>query len=201
MTVRIRDVGKRWQAITSLAAAAVAMSTAAFRPPPVGEASAYLALGGFLAAVASGLTYVVMTRSSSARHVTAWAIAAAACAVLAMGSHYVYESLWDSYVASYFDRQVIIGDEYTPEGRRWVELHGGTDSSGLLFDASGVAERIWTAASIGKVRRNMRLTYYMTFPLVAVAILATVQAVHIATRPKTKRRKSPARPSASAGSA
>ncbi len=56
MTVlRLGDVGKRWQAITAVGATVAAITTAVFRPPPVGESGAFLALGGLMAAVVSGL--------------------------------------------------------------------------------------------------------------------------------------------------
>ncbi|MBA3271844.1 MAG: hypothetical protein H0T71_15175 [Acidobacteria bacterium] len=190
--LRLGDVGKRWQAITAVGATVAAITTAVFRPPPVGESGAFLALGGLMAAVVSGLVYTAMTRWTLPRHAGWWALAATASLVGAVVSFHIYGSLWDARVATYQNEPYIVGDAFTEHGAAYAKQRGTTNPDELLFDAAGVPDRIWTEESIQRVKSNMRVAYYASFPLIAIAVLATVQAVHCATRrPKRRSRKKP----------
>ena len=73
-----------------------------------------------------------------------------------------------------------------PEGRAWAAAHG-QDTNALLFDFTGNATNVWTSDSIARVKSRMRLSYYAVFPLVALAILSTVQAVQARRRPGRRR--------------
>ena len=189
--IRLQDVGKKWKAISSVGAVVIATTTAFFRPPPVGESSAFIAVGGFLATVCAGLIYVAMVRWSTAKHAAWWVVAGAVGAVAAVASFYVYESQWDAHVATYQGQAQIVGEVLTPEGAAWVKQRGQADASQLLFDAAGEAEQIWTAESIARVKSRMRLTYLAGFPLVAVGILSTLQAMHCVLQKKPRKRRAP----------
>ena len=187
--LQLNQIGKKWKAISSVGAVVIATTTAFFRPPPVGESSGLIAVGGFLATVSAGLIYVAMVRRSLPKDAMRWVIAAAVGTIAAVGSFYLYESMWDAHVATYQGQAQIVGDVLTPEGEAWVRQRGGADASQLLFDAAGQAEQIWTADSIARVKSRMRLVYLAGFPLVAIGILATLQAVHCAlTRSKPRKR-------------
>jgi hypothetical protein len=110
-----------------------------------------------------------------------------------VASFYVYETYWDAHVATYQGQPQVVGDTFTPEGAEWVKQSGRRDPSLLLFDAAGQAQQIWTDESIRRVRSRLRGLYLAGFPLVAVGILATLQAVHCAMQRKQpgKRRASP----------
>ena len=191
--LQLNQIGKKWKAISSVGAVVIATTTAFFRPPPVGESSALIAVGGFLATVSAGLIYVAMVRWSAPKDASRWVIAAAVGAVAAVASFYVYESQWDAHVATYQGQPRIVGDVLTPEGEAWVRQRGGADASQLLFDAAGEAQQIWTTDSIARVKSRMRLVYLAGFPLVAVGILATLQAVHCALAKKKPRKRGASR--------
>ena len=191
--LQLNQIGKKWKALSSVGAVVIATTTAFFRPPPVGENSAFIAVGGFLATVSAGLIYVAMIRWSAPTHALRWVIAAALGATAAVASFYIYESQWDERVALYQGQPQIIGDTLTPEGAAWVKQRGAANPSQLLFDAAGEAEQIWTADSIARVKSRMRLTYLLGFPLVAVGILATLQAVHCALARKKPRKRGASR--------
>ena len=129
-------------------------------------------------------------RWSAPRDTFRWVIAAAVGAVAAIASFYIYESQWDASVATYQGQPQVVGDVLTPEGAEWVKQRGPADASQLLFDAAGDAGQIWTADSIARAKSRMRLTYVAGFPLVAVGILATLQAVHCALARKKPRKRS-----------
>ena len=184
--LRLDQIGKKWKAVSSVGAVVIATTTAFFRPPPVGESGGLIAIGGFLATVCSGLIYVGMVRWAKATDLPRWIAAAAIGTVAAVASFYMYEAQWDSRVATYQGQPQVVGDVLTIEGAEWVSRSGHTEPSALLFDAGGQAEQIWTVESIRNVRSRMRLAYLAGFPLVAVGILATLQAVHCALE-KTKK--------------
>jgi hypothetical protein len=181
------SIDKRWKAISAVGAIVASTATAIFRPPPVGDPQSFIALGTLLSSVTSGVLYVAMTRFSAKRHVRAWIAAAIAGSAGAVWCHSYYGALTDTRVAVYQDQQFVIGDEYTAEGAAWAAAHGH-DANALLFDFSGVATNAWTRESIERVKGRMRLSYYAVFPLVAIAILSTVQAVDLGKRSGRKSR-------------
>ncbi|MGH9238168.1 MAG: hypothetical protein ACRD3G_09030 [Vicinamibacterales bacterium] len=186
MPLQLKQIIGRWEAITAVGAAVVATATGIFRAPPVGDAPGLLALGGLLAAVVSGLVYVAMIKYAMRRHLLGWIVAAVVGLAGSLTAYHQYSVLWDSYVAEYQGEQKIVGDELTPDGVAYSKQEQISDPTQLLFAAGGVAEQIWTSASIARVRAIMRLTYYLSFPLVAISILATVQAVYCATRRESR---------------
>jgi hypothetical protein len=179
-------IGKRWKAISAVGAIVASTATAIYRPPPIGDPQSFIALGTLLSSVTSGLLYVAMTRFSAKRDVIPWIAAAIAGSAGAVWCHSYYGTLTDTRVAVYQDQQFVIGDEYTAEGAAWAAAHGH-DSNALLFDFSGVATNAWTRESIERVKGRMRLSYYAVFPLVAIAILSTVQAVDLGKRSGRRR--------------
>jgi hypothetical protein len=182
------SIGKRWKAISAIGAIVASTATAIYRPPPVGDPQSFIALGTLLSSVTSGLLYVAMTRFGAQRHVRLWVAAAIAGSMGAVWCHSYYGTLSDTRIAVYEGRQFVIGDEYTPEGTAWAAAHGH-DSNALLFDFMGVATNAWTRESIERVKARMRFSYYAVFPLVAIAILATVQAVDVGKRSGRRRNR------------
>lgn len=174
----ITQIGERWQAISALGAVVASAATAIYRPPPIDDRESFVALGALLSSVASGLIYVLMRRFSLRRHVAAWALAAALGIGGAVWSHSYYGTLWETRVAVYQGQQFVTGDQYTPIGSAWVSKQGDNPTE-VLFAFAGAVTNVWTTESIARVKTRMRLTYYVVFPLVAVAILATVQAVYL----------------------
>jgi hypothetical protein len=175
----IAQVGERWQAISAVGAIVAATATAIYRPPPIGDRESFIALATLLSSVAGGLIYVMMRRFSMRRHLVAWALAAAAGIGGAVWCHSYYGALWDTRVAVYQGQSFVTGDEYTPIGTAWVAKQSDNPTD-VLFAFAGAVSNVWTTESVERVKMRMRLTYYAVFPLVAVAILSTVQAVYIA---------------------
>jgi bacteriorhodopsin len=176
----------RWRALSAFAAVVVSLVTAAIHPPPVDEARSHVAFGGFAAAVVTGLVYVLMRKRSRAMDTRAWWIAALVTVLLTVAVNVTYASMWDRYVVEYAGSQHVVGSELTEVGRKWVETRGESAPSDLLFAAAGQAELMWTPESIARNRRNFRLVYYACYPLFALSVLATVQAIHCA---RTRKRR------------
>jgi hypothetical protein len=180
------NINQRWTAISAVGAIVASTATAIYRPPPIGDPQSFVALGTLLSSVTSGLLYVAMTRFAARQHALGWIAAAVLGAAGAVWCHSYYGTLFDTRVAVYEGQQFVTGDEYTPEGRAWAAAHG-QDTNALLFDFTGIPTNVWTSDSIARVKTRMRLSYYAVFPLVAVAILSTVQAVQAGRRSGRRR--------------
>ena len=79
--------------------------------------------------------------------------------------------------ARYGDRPVVIGTDLTPLGGDYRQANPELSSDDLLFDAAGVAERVWTPASIGRCTILISSTYFLWIPFLVVCLVATAQAV------------------------
>jgi hypothetical protein len=189
----VRD---RWRAFAAFGAVVVSLVTAAIHPPPVGEPGTYVAFGGFCAAVMSGLVYVLMRRRFGRRDTYWWWAAALVAVALCAVVNLQYAAMWDRYVATYNGQRLIVGSQLTDVGHRWIDTRGQSSPSDLVFAAAGQLDLFWTPESIARTRRNLRLIYYLCYPLFALAILSVVQALHCSsqsgTRRRTPRPKSPA---------
>jgi hypothetical protein len=92
-----------------------------------------------------------------------------------------------SCVATYDGRLTLIGRRYTKAGADYANRNAGASAKDLLLDAGGVADRIWTAASISSCR------FWLAWggPL-AVTLFAGALAALIAQRGFRFRAPSPA---------
>src|SRR5262245_5335689 len=81
-----------------------------------------------------------------------WTATAAVSAAAAIGLLLVHLNAAAQCVASYNERPVLIGREYTAAGADYVKNNPGLAASDLLLDAGGVPERIWTSSSISSCR-------------------------------------------------
>ena len=183
---------ERWRGLSAFAGVVVSLVTAAIHPPPVGEPAAHVAFGGFAAAVVSGLVYVFMRRHSAGRYAWTWWGVALAAVSLCVVVNLTYASMWDRYVTTYAGARHVVGSELTEVGRRWVETRGQSAPADLLFAAAGQTDMMWTPASIAATRQRFRLVYYSCYPLFALSVLATVQAVQAAGARRLKRSRPPA---------
>lgn len=182
-----------WQPVGAVIAVAVA--TAALVPgrPVDGSGSATLQ-GVFIATVCCGLLCVAMMRWSSLKYLPVWVVVTLATAAGSAMALYWYGETWHSRVATYQGEQKVVGDEYTPHGATWIKTHS-TDLNSLLFDAGGIPETLWTPESIERSKRTLRRLYLAGFPLLALSLLSTIQAIQsvFATkRGKATIRKAPA---------
>lgn len=79
-------------------------------------------------------------------------------------------------VAVYDGRATLVGREYTPAAADYVRAHPGLGAQDLLLDAGGVADRIWTPASIASCRFWTGWAGLLGVPLFAGAVAAAAAA-------------------------
>ncbi|MGE0812974.1 MAG: toll/interleukin-1 receptor domain-containing protein [Vicinamibacterales bacterium] len=79
-------------------------------------------------------------------------------------------------VAVYDGRPTLVGRAYTPAAADYVREHPGLGARDLLLDAGGVADRIWTPASIASCRFWVGWAGLFGVPLLATAVAAAAAA-------------------------
>ena len=102
------------------------------------------------------------------------AVGALAIGVAAfLGSGYIERAC----TARYAGKSVVIGMALTPLGSDYRRANPGLSNDDLLFDAAGVAERVWAPASIARCRASIGGTYFLAIPFLAVCLLAAAEAL------------------------
>jgi len=79
--------------------------------------------------------------------------------------------------AHYNGRTVIVGTERTSLGATYATANPELSNDDLLFDAAGVAERVWTESSIGRCRLVIASSYFLWVPCLVMCLAAAVQAM------------------------
>jgi hypothetical protein len=189
--VTLGDIATRWRALSTVGGVGASLVTAMVHEPPAGDPKTIVAFGAFIAAVVSGLTYVAMRRWSTKKHCLPWATVA----MVMLASFYFcnkhYDDLWDHYLGWYQGKPMIVGNVLTPIATSWVARTGHADPNQLLFDAGGDVSMFWTADSVRQVRSSFRQTYYTCYPLLALCLMATVQAVAVSELVRRRARVQP----------
>ncbi len=85
--------------------------------------------------------------------------------------------------ARYDGRARMVGTEWTPLGERYTASNPGLSKDELLFDSAGVADRLWTQASISRCRTLVGGTYFLWIPLLVVCLFASLKAAPSGTLP------------------
>jgi hypothetical protein len=128
------------------------------------------------AAIVASATLPFLIWRSAARPVL-WISLAVGALVAGVTSFAVSGYAERTCTARYAGKPVVIGMEFTPLGAAYKQANPGLANDDLLFDAAGVAERIWTPSSIGRCRAVTGGTYFLAIPFLVVCLLATAEAV------------------------
>ena len=179
MTAGARLLGRHrrtWLAAVAVALSAIAAALTPF-PAAVPDASvrsAFAALASAAIVTLAILPFVVWRRAARPM---IWVAAAAVSLVLGLATFATAGYVQRTCTARYFGTALIIGTELTPLGRNYTQDNPDLSRDELLEDATGVRERIWTPASIGRCSALMTGTYFLWIPFLVVCLLATAQAV------------------------
>lgn len=182
-----------WQRATAVAAVGLTAAAVALVSPP----AAVTADGGgstrlFAALAAATLVALVTAPAFVGRSLArrpAWLALAAVALGLGAGVYVYAGASQRRCTARYDGRSVLIGREWTALGETYRRENAGLSVDELLFDAAGVAERLWTRESIDRCRLVLASTYFAWMPLLAIALFATVQAVPSGLLPVSTRRR------------
>jgi len=148
------------------------------QPPAIAGASAapwpFAALASATIVTLAILPFIVWRAAARPR---VWVAMAVVALALGLGSFSVGEYAQRACTARYGGRPVVIGTDLTPLGAAYRQANPDLSSDDMLFDAAGVAERLWTRASIGRCTVFISGTYFLWIPFLAVCLVATAQAV------------------------
>jgi hypothetical protein len=172
-------LGRNRRMWIAVAVALLAGIAAAVAPPPpavggAGGRSAFSALASAAIVVFAILPFMLWRRAAQPMF---WVAAALVALAVGIGSFFTAGYVERTCTARYADRSVVIGGEFTPLGATYRQANPDLSNDDLLFDAAGVAERIWTPSSIGRCRALLAGTYFLWIPFLALCLLFFAHAV------------------------
>ena len=184
---------------TTAGAAALAGLVAGSVPLPGGLDASSGAVTRLFAAIASiaivllAILPGVVIRAITGRR-SIWIGAAVVSLVLGAAAYVTHSTMERTCTARYDGRVTMIGTAWTAAGESYAKSNPGLTNDDLLFDATGVADRLWTRASIDTCRVRMGATYFLWVPFLAACFAALLQAVPTGTLPVGMRAQVPASP-------
>ncbi len=150
-------------------------------PPPVGVTAAdekiWLRLGQFIVAVVLGLEILAARRWNQPRHSLRWGAVALCSLVIGVAAFFRYQQLTLAWTATYDRDKVIVGAEFTQQGRAYAVANPKISTDELVFDFKGKTDDIWTRESIDGRRLVLAATYVSCLPMFTLCLLAVVQAM------------------------
>jgi hypothetical protein len=177
----LRDTQSSWAVLAQGAVWLLGLLGGFLLSPPVGVSTAedrtWLRFGQFIVAVLLGLVLFAALKWKRRKHGARWWGAACVSLLLAVVAFFVYQRLLYGWTAEYDGRPIVIGSEYTPHARAYVEKNPNLPLKTLLEDFLGRAEDIWTRNSINQHRLVLAGVYVSCLPLFTLAVIAIVQAL------------------------
>ena len=181
MTGGARLFGRHRRVWVTAGAVLLAATAAALVPQPPAISGAAAVEPWAFAALASAaivtLAILPFLAWRAAARPRAWVAMAVVSLALGLASFAIGGYAQRACTARYGERSVVIGTDLTALGVAYQQANPELSSDDLLFDAAGVAERVWTPASIGRCAAFISSTYFLWVPFLAVCLVATAQAV------------------------
>ena len=171
-----RDWGRT---LSGLAIAAAAVAAAVVRPSPAiadagGTARTAFAALASSAIVALAVLPLAVWRRTSRRFV--WLTVSALALLAGIGIYAASGATERQCTAPFNGRLFVIGTEPTPNTAAYLAANPQHSPQGLLFDATGVPESVWTKRSIDRCRARLAATYFLWVPFLFVSLVAAVHA-------------------------
>ncbi|HAV61014.1 MAG TPA: hypothetical protein DCY13_01445 [Verrucomicrobiales bacterium] len=179
---------RTWDSLAKTGVWIAAVVTGFLLPPPAGagqfgEAN-WSRLAQFVIIIAVGLILVVTSRYQRRQHTVAWSVVAGLALVVALGSLFGYLRSATLWTCEHDGLRLVIGSSLTPLGQAFVDANPGIACDQLIFNFAGQVEKIWTIGSIQTRRMWLALIYLGTTPCFTLSILAVVQALNCARKPR-----------------
>ena len=135
----------------------------------------------FVAVASAALVLLVVLPGAVFRVLTGrrslWLGVAAALLACGGGAFWTNGSLQHSCTARYDGHTVIVGTEWTALGETYAKANPVLSKDDLLFDATGVPDRLWTTASIDRCRSRITVSYFLWVPFFAAGLTALLQTI------------------------
>jgi hypothetical protein len=194
MTSGALSLGRPSRAWLAVAGVAIAAAAAFVAPAPEaltgagsGSPSTFAALASSAIVALSVLPSFIWRGTGGRSAALVVAAAAFALGIAAFSAGGYAES---SCSANYAGRATLIGTDLTSLGAGYKAANPELSNDEILFDATGLANRIWTARSIDRCRTFLRSAYFLWIPFLVASLLAAAQAIPSALLPSTVRGRS-----------
>ena len=161
--------------------------------PSSGATTRLFAVVASIAIVLLAVLPGVVIRAFAGRR-SIWIGAAAVSLVLGAAAYVTHSTMERTCTARYDGRVTMIGTAWTALGESYAKANPALSNDDLLFDATGVADRLWTPESIASCRVRTGTTYFLWVPWLAACLAALLQAVPTGTLPVGMRAQVPASP-------
>jgi hypothetical protein len=147
-------------------------------PPPVSIAGEPLwrRLAQFVAAVLIALMFVATRRVRSRGRALWWWVALAGLGLAVLGA-FGYDHLTRAWSCSYDGSRVIVGDEYTQQGREQRRQDPSAACETLIQNFAGHIEDIWLSDGIRRRQSILAAVYVGAVALFTICIVAVVEAM------------------------
>lgn len=147
-------------------------------PPPVSMAgeTPWRRLAQFVAAVLIALMFVATRRVRSRGSALWWWVALASLG-LAVLAAFGYDHLTHAWSCLYDDDRVIVGEEYTAQGREHRQRDPGAPCETLIQDFAGRVEDIWVSHGIRRRQSMLAAVYVGAVALFTICMVAVVEAM------------------------
>ena len=192
----LQSARKSWLTLTHSALWVGGILGGFLLPPPVGVTAAdekiWLRLGQFIVAVVLGLEILAARRWNQPRHTFRWGAVALLSLVIGVGAFFCYQQLKLVWTATYDKDRVVVGAEFTKQGRIYAEANPKISMDELVNDFTGHTEEIWTRQSIDRRRLVLAAMYVSCLPLFTICLIAVVQAMQSSERIARRKTKKPA---------
>jgi hypothetical protein len=174
-----RSSGRQRRLWLAMAAIAVAAFAAALASPPaaLGDGASGRGFAALTSAAIVALSILPFIVWRAATRPSLWLAAAIGTLVLGIASYAAAGYAARACTARYGEKPTVIGTQMTPLGVTYTQQNPELSSDEILFDAAGVAERIWTRDSIGRCRTLIASSYFLWIPFLVVCLLGAAQAV------------------------
>lgn len=183
MALSFDSIKKNWNQIAGIAIWLVGIVTAFITSPPVAQGEGLVFLVRFVVTCLVGLILIATWRWNKREHGKWWLAGMGLLLILGIASYFYYWDLVGRHVVTYFDQTLIIGDEFTEHVKDYCRDAFNmpcedVDRNQLIIDHGGKIHRIWTQRSIDAVKLKLAVTYVLTVPIFAAAILCVSQAIY-----------------------
>lgn len=135
----------------------------------------------FVVAITAGLVFVAIRIWNTRKDLTKWVFIAILSLIISICGVLFYQLLIDNWTCVFAGEQIVVGDEYSANGKQNVDKFGN-QCTNLLWKVGGDAEVLWTAAELRRRRFILQLLYVSILPVFTICIIGVLQAISCSSK-------------------
>ncbi|HYO80113.1 MAG TPA: hypothetical protein VES20_01825 [Bryobacteraceae bacterium] len=171
----------------------IVATTSTFLFPPPGDISgpdtSIVKFVTFAIAVMVGLLTLAFRAYKQKKHANIWAGLSAVSLIAGSVLYFVYNDTASRQSVGYDGKRIAAGTEYTQVAAEYRRTRPAMTDADLVQFSGGQPALVWTADSIRASARSMALQYCAAVVVLAMSLLAAVQALECSQVKASKPRK------------